>query len=71
VTAILAGPGVSNNFSGKLGQAEGIVKFAKGEQTSIGRNSRTVEFQLQAGVESDPESGILFFTRCPVHLQPR
>jgi hypothetical protein len=29
-----------------------------------------MEFQLQAGVESDPESGIAFFIRCTVHLQP-
>jgi hypothetical protein len=30
-----------------------------------------MEFQLQAGIERDPESGIVFFTHHTVHLQPR
>jgi hypothetical protein len=30
-----------------------------------------VELQLQAGIEGDPESGPICFTRCTVHLQPR
>ena len=62
---------VCDNVSGKLGQAEGIVKFAKGEQTSVGRDPRTMELQLQTGIELDPEGGIAFFTRCTVHFQPR
>jgi hypothetical protein len=30
-----------------------------------------VELQLEAGVESDPESGPVCFTRRSAHLQPR
>jgi hypothetical protein len=30
-----------------------------------------MKFELQAGIERDPECGIPCFTRCPVHLQPR
>ncbi|ACL57905.1 hypothetical protein Mnod_2954 [Methylobacterium nodulans ORS 2060] len=68
--AILARPDVGEGFSGQVCQAKGIIKIPKGQQTSIGCHSRTVEFQLQAGIEHDPESGIVFFTRCTVHLQP-
>ena len=71
VAAVLAGPGVGENLSGQVCQAEGIIEIPKGEQTSVGRHFRTVELQLQAGIEGDPESGIVFFTRCTVHLQPR
>jgi hypothetical protein len=39
-------------------------------QARGGRNSRTVEFQLQARIECDPKNGVAFFTRCTVHLQP-
>jgi hypothetical protein len=71
VAAILTGPWVGENLSGQVCQAEGIIEVPKGEQTSVGRHSRTVELQPQARVESDPKSGIVFFTRCAVHLQPR
>ena len=71
VAAILACPGIGEGLSGQVRQAEGIIEVSKGEQTSIGRHSRTVERQLQAGIESDPERGFVFFTRCTVHLQPR
>jgi hypothetical protein len=71
VTAILTSPSVGESLSGQVCQAKGIIEVPKGEQPSVRRNSRTVELQLQAGVESDPESGIVFFTRCAVHLQPR
>jgi hypothetical protein len=71
VTAILTGSWIGENLSGQVCQAEGIIEVPKGEQTSVGRNSRTVKLQLQAGVESDPESGIVRFTRRPIHLQPR
>jgi hypothetical protein len=71
VTAILTSPSVGESLSGKLCQAKGIIEVPKREQPSVGRHSRTMEFQLQAGIERDPESGIAFFTRCTVHLQTR
>jgi len=71
VTAILARPGVGKNLFGQVCQAEDLIEVSKGEHTNVGRHSRTMEFQLQVRIESDPESGIVFFTRCTVHLQPR
>jgi hypothetical protein len=71
VAAILARPSIHKDLSGQVCQAEGIIEIPKREQASVGRHARTVEFQLQAGIERDPESGIAFFTRCTVHLQPR
>ena len=71
VTAILAGPGVSENFSGKLGQAEHVIEIPKREQTSVGGDLGAVEFQLQAGIKRDPKSNIIFFTRCTAHLRLR
>ena len=70
VAAVLAGPGVGENLSGQVRQAEGIIEIPKGEQTSVGRHLRAVELQLQAGIEGDPESGIVCFTRRTVHVQP-
>ena len=43
VTAILAGPGVGENLSSEVCQAEGIIKVPNGEQPSVGRHLRTVE----------------------------
>jgi hypothetical protein len=71
VAAVLARPGVSESLSGQVCQAEGIIEIPEREQTSVGRDLGAVEFQLQAGIERDPECGITCFTRCPVHLQPR
>src|SRR4051812_27801129 len=71
VTAVLARPGVSENLSGHVRQAERIIELSKGEQTRVGCHPRTVEFQLQAMIECDPESGAVAFTQCTVHLQPR
>ena len=58
VAAILAGPGVGEDLSGQVCQAKRIIEIPKGEQTSVGRDPRAMELQLQAGVEGDPESGI-------------
>ena len=71
MAAVLARPGIRKDFSGQVCQAKRIIEIPKREQPSVGRHSRTVEFELQAGIERDPESGIVFFTRCTVHVQPR
>ena len=71
MAAVRAGPGVGENKPNEFGQTKGIVELPKGEQTSVGRDLETVEFQLQARIERDPKSGIGFFTRCTAHLQPR
>ena len=59
------------HFSGQVCQAEGIIEVPKGEQTRVRGDPRPVEFQLQARIERDPESGSALITRCTVHLQPR
>ena len=43
VAAILAGPGVGENLSSEVRQAEGILEVPNGEQPSVGRHLRTVE----------------------------
>ena len=71
VAAVLARPGICKDFSGQVCEAEGIIEIPERKQTSVGRHSRTVEFQLQAGIERDPENGTAFVTCYTVHLQPR
>jgi hypothetical protein len=44
-------------------QAERVVEFAIGQQAGIGGDTRTVELQLEAVVEIEPESIGLRFTR--------
>ena len=46
VAAILARPGIRKDFSGQVCQAESIIEVPKGEQTGVGRHSRTMEWQL-------------------------
>jgi hypothetical protein len=67
----VAPPSIHKGLSGQVCQAEGIIEIPKWEQASVGRHSRTMEFQLQARIERDPKSGFVFFTRCTVHPQPR
>ncbi len=55
VATVPAGPAVGQHLPGHLGQAEGIIEFTEGEQPGVGRDLGTVEFQLQAAVESDPK----------------
>jgi hypothetical protein len=44
-------------------QAKGIVKLAIGEQSGVRCDPGTVELQLQATVEIDPQMGVFGFTR--------
>lgn len=39
VPAVLAGPAIGQNITHHRGQAQGIVKFTVGEQTSVGRDA--------------------------------
>ncbi len=71
MASVRAGAGVRQHRSSGLAQTEDTVEFAAGKQTTIGRDLRSVELQLQAGIERDPECGFVFFTRCTVHDRPR
>ena len=44
-------------------QAERVIEFAIGQQSGIGGDARTVELQLEAAVEIEPESIGFGFTR--------
>ncbi len=48
---------------GNLGQAKSIIKLAIGEQSGVRCDPGTVELQLQATVEIDPQMGVSGFTR--------
>ena len=51
ILAVLASARVNEFIADHQVQAEGIIEFAIGRQSSIGRNSRTVKLQLQAAVK--------------------
>jgi hypothetical protein len=67
MAAVLTGPGIGKDLSCEVGQAEGIIKLPKGEQTGIGGDPLAVELQFEAGIEGDPESNSFCFTRRTVH----
>jgi hypothetical protein len=71
MATILAGPRVSEDLPGQICQAESIIKVPKGEQTGVGRELGTVELQLEAVIEDDPEGGCFWFTHRTVHWEPR
>ena len=45
------------------GQVEGVVQLTVGEQAAVRGDARTVEFELDAAVERDPQRGSFGFTR--------
>ncbi len=55
VLAVLARARVNEFIADHQGQAEGIIEFAIGQQSGVGRNSRTVELQFRAAVEIQPQ----------------
>jgi hypothetical protein len=52
-------------------QAERVIEFAIGQQACIGGDAGTVELQLEAAVEIEPESIGFGFTRWLRHPRPR
>ena len=55
------------HLSSGLAQTKGIVEFAAGQQTTIGRDLRSVELQLETAVERQPKINTLRFTRRRFH----
>ncbi len=55
---VLAGTAVLEKTPGHLGQAKGIVELPVGEKSSVRRNLGTMEFELEATVEIDPQMGV-------------
>ena len=60
---VLAGTAVLEETPGDLGQAKGIVKLPVGEKSSVGSDLGTMEFELEATVEIDPQMRLSCFTR--------
>ena len=55
---VLAGTAVLEKALGNLDQAKSIVKLPVGEKSSVCRNLGTMEFELEATVEIDPQMGV-------------
>jgi hypothetical protein len=70
MAAVLAGADIGEHLSRERGQAKGIVKFAKGQQSGIRSHAWTMELQLQPAVKTQPQIGRLTFTRCCFHKSP-
>ena len=67
MASVRAGAGVRQHLSSGLAQTKGIVEFAAGQQTTIGRDLRSVELQLETAVERQPKINTLRFTRRRFH----
>ena len=67
MASVRAGAGVRQHLSSGLAQSQGIIKFAAGQQTTIRRDLRSVELQLETAVERQPKSSVLRFTRRRFH----
>jgi hypothetical protein len=59
--------GVGEHLARHCREAERVIEFPEGKQTGIGSDGRTVEFELQAAVERDPQPAPHRFTRRLVH----
>jgi hypothetical protein len=66
---VLAAPAFSERRGGRRGQAEGVVQLAVGEQAGVGGDLCSVELELQAAVEGDPQR-LFGFTRRIPHSAP-
>jgi len=58
MAAVPAGPRIGEHVRGHCAETEGVIEFAIGEQSGIGRDPRTMELQLHAAVEIEPERTI-------------
>ncbi len=68
VAVVPTGPAIGQHLRGHLGEAESIIQFTEGEQPGVRRDPGTMEFQLQAAVETDPQIGRFRFTRRNFHF---
>ena len=71
VSAVTTRPAVGQRLAGKLAQSPSLVEFTKSQQARVGRDPRSVELQLQSGVEIDPQTASIGFTRRIHHQPPR
>ena len=53
-----------------VGEPEGPIEFAVGEQAAVGRDPGTVELELDPTVEGSPQRRLFGFTRLVSHDPP-
>ena len=58
MATILAGAGVSERAACHGAEAEGVVKFAIGQQAGIGRDDGAAKLERQSAVEIEPGNAI-------------
>jgi hypothetical protein len=63
MTAVLAGTRVSQCFTSRRAQTEGVVEFSVGEQTCIGCYNGAAKLDPNAAVKIYAESIVFGFTR--------
>ena len=68
VATVAARAAVNQVLARDSRQAERIIEFAISQQARIGGDARTVELQLEAALEIEPEGIGLHFTRWLNHL---
>jgi len=62
MATILAGPRISDHLTCQRSQPKRVVKFAIGEQSSIGGDSGATKLQRQPAVKIEPEDARFRFT---------
>jgi hypothetical protein len=65
--AVLAGARVGEHLAHHRAEAERIVEFAVGQQSSIGCDDRPSKLERQSAVELEPENAFSRFTRWVRH----
>jgi hypothetical protein len=53
---------IAEDGCSKIRKAETVVQFAIGEQATVRRDARTVEFELDPAVETEPQRSLAAFT---------
>jgi hypothetical protein len=67
MAAVLARAFVGERVACDLAETERIVKFAIGQQSSIGSDRRPSELKRQSAVEIELENPVFWFTRWVCH----
>ena len=67
VARVLATAAVEELRDRHVGEPEGVVQLAVGEQTAVRGDPRAVEFELDPAVESGSQRGLFGFTRRVPH----
>ena len=62
VAGVTAGTAFLETVVGSVGHTQGVVEFSEGRDSSVGRDGDTVKFQVEFGVELEPERGVFTVT---------